>query len=233
MEEEGEGDVISDPVDGQTFSDCHRKLLGSTDRVYPPVPIKDVGEDVHPASEAMKSVVVPVGETAVPAEPEPEVESKHDSVHTEFPIVESVEVDAVPDVKQVEPVVSHEIDSFPSPLTSIRSLKVDLTEDETVAEPVESKPAELEDDVPPIIEESGPTPAEPVIVDLSAAKEVEPHAAELEVAPEPIETVTVVPDIPPVHVHSLMSSCRSKQSLNTYPKNRPMSKNLRPRSNPR
>ena len=64
-------------------------------------------------------------------------------------------------------------------------------------EPAEPKPTELADDIPPITEEASPkepepTPAELAIVDLDAAKEVESHAAELEVAPEPIETVTVV-----------------------------------------
>lgn len=71
--------------------------------------------------------------------------------------------------------------------------------DEPVLEPVESKPAEPADDVPPFDEDafSGvpePTPAEPVITDLDAAKEVEPHAADLEVAPDPIETVIAVGD---------------------------------------
>ena len=71
------------------------------------------------------------------------------------------------------------------------------TSDEPTAKPAESKPTELADNVPPVTEddfpkEPEPTPAVPVIVDLDAAKEVEPHAAELEVAPEPIETVTVV-----------------------------------------
>ena len=65
-------------------------------------------------------------------------------------------------------------------------------------EPVESNPAESADDVPSIAEgtlskEPESTPAEPVIADLDAAREVEPHAAELGVAPELIEIVTVVP----------------------------------------
>ena len=42
------------------------------------------------------------------------------------------------------------------------------------------------------VEEDTPAPAELVIVDLDAAKEVEPHAAELEVAPEPVETTVVL-----------------------------------------
>lgn len=71
------------------------------------------------------------------------------------------------------------------------------TSDEPAAEPAESKPAELADGPSSVPEnnlpkEPEPTSAEPVIVDLDAAKEVELHAAELEVAPEPIETVTVV-----------------------------------------
>ena len=69
--------------------------------------------------------------------------------------------------------------------------------DEPVVEPAESKPTELADDALPVggdasSREPEPTPVESVIADLDAAKEVEPHAAELEVAPEPIETVTVV-----------------------------------------
>jgi hypothetical protein len=68
---------------------------------------------------------------------------------------------------------------------------------EPVVEPTESKPAELASDVPPIAENAFPTEpesttAELVIADLEAAKEAEPHAAELEVAPEPIEVVIVV-----------------------------------------
>ena len=75
-----------------------------------------------------------------------------------------------------------------------------LTSDEPVVRPAESKPTELADDVPPVggdtfSREPEPTPAEPVIAGLDAAKEVEPHAAELEVAPDSIETVTVVPGI--------------------------------------
>lgn len=64
-------------------------------------------------------------------------------------------------------------------------------------EVVESIPVPVVASVPTppsdaFLKESEPTPAEPVIGDLDAAREVEPHAAELEVAPEPIETVTVV-----------------------------------------
>lgn len=71
------------------------------------------------------------------------------------------------------------------------------TSDALVAEPVESNPTELAGDIPSVTEdalpgESEPTPAELVIADLGTAKGVEPHAAELDVAPEPIETVTVV-----------------------------------------
>ena len=81
------------------------------------------------------------------------------------------------------------------------------------------------DDVPPVVEESGTTPTEPVIADLAVAREVEPHAAELEVAPEPIETVTVVLEIACVYVQSLMSSCRRRKILGTCLKRRPNSKN--------
>ena len=66
--------------------------------------------------------------------------------------------------------------------------------DEPVLELAESKPAELADGVPSF-DEGAFSHAEPVIADLDAAKEVEPHAAELEVAPDPIETVTVVDGI--------------------------------------
>ena len=59
------------------------------------------------------------------------------------------------------------------------------------------EPTELAGGAPPVAENDSPnkpktTPAEPVIADLDSAKEVESHAAELEVAPEPIETVTAV-----------------------------------------
>ena len=61
-----------------------------------------------PVPEVMEPVTVPVQEeTPAPAEPEPKVESKHELVDTEPPIVESVEVDAT-----VEPTVSHRISSF-------------------------------------------------------------------------------------------------------------------------
>lgn len=66
---------------------------------------------------------------------------------------------------------------------------------ELVVEPIESKPAELADDAPPVTEdalEPEPIPTEPIIIDLDKAKTVEPHAGELEVAPEPIEIATVV-----------------------------------------
>ena len=78
-------------------------------------------EAVPPASEVMKPTVVPVEETtvAVEPEPEPEVGSEQDLVHTDLSIAESVGVDATPSLEQVEPVVSREIISFPSPLTSI------------------------------------------------------------------------------------------------------------------
>lgn len=56
--------------------------------------------------------------------------------------------------------------------------------------PDETKTAELVDDVPPV--GASHLEPEPVIADLDAAKEVEPHAAELEVAPEPTETVAKV-----------------------------------------
>ena len=63
---------------------------------------------------------------------------------------------------------------------------------EPVAEPAWSKPVETADDITPVTEDAFPEEPELVIADLDAAKEVEPHAAELEVAPEPIEIVTVV-----------------------------------------
>ena len=72
--------------------------------------------------------------------------------------------------------------------------------DEPVVEPTESKPTELADDVPTATED--PSESEPVIADLDAAKEVEPHATELEVAPEPIATVTAVLSAAPVSIHS-------------------------------
>lgn len=78
--------------------------------------------------------------------------------------------------------------------------KDELDNTSTPAPPLDEpvlKPAGLADDAPPFDEDALPrapeqTPVEPVIADLDAAKEVEPHAAELEVAPDPIETVSVV-----------------------------------------
>lgn len=66
--------------------------------------------------------------------------------------------------------------------------------DEPVAEPAESRPVELVHPVAegPFPKESEPTPTEPVIANLDAAKEVESHAAELEIAPEPMQTVISV-----------------------------------------
>jgi len=59
-----------------------------------------------------------------------------------------------------------------------------LPSGEPVVEPAESDPAELEDDALPVTGGAFPKEPEPVIADLVAA--------ELEVAPEPIEAVTVV-----------------------------------------
>jgi len=60
-----------------------------------------------------------------------------------------------------------------------------------VEEPVVPVPEVVESVAVPV--EETPAPAEElVIADLDAAKEVEPHAAELEVAPEPVETIAVV-----------------------------------------
>lgn len=72
--------------------------------------------------------------------------------------------------------------------------------DELVVESTESKPTEPVDDVPTATED--PSDSKPVIADLGAAKEVEPHAAELEVAPESIATVTVVLSAAPASIHS-------------------------------
>lgn len=63
---------------------------------------------------------------------------------------------------------------------------------EPAAEPAWLKPVEIIGDVPPVTEDAFPEEPGLVIADLNAAKEVEPHAAELEVAPEPIEIVTMV-----------------------------------------
>ena len=60
-----------------------------------------------------------------------------------------------------------------------------------VDQPVVPIPEAVESVTIPVEEET-PAPAELVIADLDAAKEVEPHAADLEVAPEPVETIVVV-----------------------------------------
>ena len=74
--------------------------------------------------------------------------------------------------------------------TGLLFLEVDPKKDEPVVEVIESNPVGLSDGVPPVTD--GTSESEPDIAYLDAAKEVEPRAAELEVAPKPIETVTVV-----------------------------------------
>ena len=102
--------------------------------------------------------------------------------------------------------------------------------DEPVFEPAESKPTELADDVPPFDEGAfsrapEPTTAEPIIADLDAAKEVEPHAAELEIAPDPIETIAVVGGFV-LWAYSWLTSTYSPRKIpRMYPKCRPMLKN--------
>ena len=95
-----------------------------------------------------------------------------------------------------------------------------------VLEPAELKPTELADDVSPFDEDANsrvpePTPPEPVIADLDAAKEVEPHAAELEVAPDPIGTVTVVGWLCYRVYSQLIGPCRPGKIVTIHPKCRP------------
>ena len=82
------------------------KLLGSTNRVRPPVPVKGVEDAISAdtsAPEVAESVVLVEEETSAVDEPEPEVDSKP-------PIVESAEVDTDP--RDLEPVVSQGIDTY-------------------------------------------------------------------------------------------------------------------------
>lgn len=107
--------------------------------------------------------------------------------------------------------------------------------DEPVADATESKTTELADDVPPVAEdtflqEPEPAPAEPVIADLDVAKEVESHAAKLEVAPGPIETTTVILSAAYACDHSwLIHSCRPRKIPNIDLKSQPRSKISWPR----
>jgi len=100
---------------------------------------------------------------------------------------------------------------------------------EPVLEPAESKPTKPVEDVPPFDEDAStvpePTPAEPAIVDLDAAKEVEPHAAELEVAPGPIEAVIVVGRMAFCVYSRLIGPRRPGEILNTHLKSRPTLEN--------
>ena len=80
--------------------------------------------------------------------------------------------------------------------------------DELVIEPSGSEHAELADDVLTVdggafSREHEPSPVEPVIADLDAAKGVEQHAAGLEAAPEPFDIVTVVRCLFVVLLHDL------------------------------
>ena len=129
MVEKNEDDEVPEPVAGRLpplfMIESH---LGSTDAVYTTVPVKDAGESVVP------EVAAPAEEeTPAAAEPEPEVENKPESIDTEPPITEPVEVDATPEAKEVEPVVSHDL--FP-PVHQrfnihLQSLKVHPEKDES------------------------------------------------------------------------------------------------------
>ena len=71
--------------------------------------------DITPVPEVAEPVTIPIEEeTPAAAKLEPGVENEPESVDVEPPIVESVEVDAAPDAKEVDPVVSHGIDSLPT-----------------------------------------------------------------------------------------------------------------------